>query len=128
MENDTPPSSQASGVANVKPERRHAHRHRRRKAIRMRPNQDDEPQYVCSVVSIIPSRLSLNSDYIHVLIWNRDWWFAAMAIPMLAATTGPLANMFSIAAIVTPWRNTIPDNGAGRDADSVGYPDPRWYV
>ncbi|KAI9885735.1 MAG: hypothetical protein M1823_002456 [Watsoniomyces obsoletus] len=51
-----------------------------------------------------------------------------MAIPMLAATTGPLANMFSIAAIVTPWRNIIPDNGTGRDADSVGYPDPRWCI
>ena len=49
-----------------------------------------------------------------------------MAIPMLAATTGPMANMFSIAAIVTPWRNVISDNGAASDVVSVEYPDPRW--
>ena len=50
-----------------------------------------------------------------------------MAIPLLAAGTGPLANMLSIAGLVTSWRSVIPNNGAGRDQDSVGFPDPHWY-
>jgi len=56
----------------------------------------------------------------------RDWWFASTAIPLLAAALGPLANVLSIAALVTSWRNDIPDNGAGGDGASVGFPDPRW--
>ncbi|KAL8711979.1 MAG: hypothetical protein Q9220_003675 [cf. Caloplaca sp. 1 TL-2023] len=44
----------------------------------MRPDDDEEPQ---------------------------DWWFASTAIPLLASTTGPLANVMSIAALITSWRN-----------------------
>jgi potassium channel subfamily K len=60
------------------------------------------------------------------LIADREWWFASTAIPLIAATTGPLANLLSIAALVTPWRQILPDNGAGDDDDGVGFPDPRW--
>lgn len=35
---------------------------------------------------------------------EEDWWFASTAIPLLAATLGPLANVLSIAALVTSWR------------------------
>ncbi|KAI9826260.1 MAG: Potassium channel [Phylliscum demangeonii] len=51
-----------------------------------------------------------------------------MAIPLLAATIGPMANMVSIAAMVTPWKSAIPDNGAGKDIDSVAIPDPSWCL
>lgn len=37
----------------------------------------------------------------------QDWWFASTAIPLLAATLGPLANVLSIAALVTPWRSCL---------------------
>ncbi|KAI9789165.1 MAG: Potassium channel [Peltula sp. TS41687] len=84
-----------------RPEQSEREHRRRRWKFRLRPDDDDEPQ---------------------------DWWFAAIAIPLLAATTGPLANLLSIAAIVTSWRNVIPDNGAGSDADSVGFPDPHWCI
>lgn len=41
---------------------------------------------------------------------EQDWWFAGTAIPLLAATIGPLANVFSIAALVTYWRMClVPD-------------------
>ena len=43
---------------------------RQRWSFHMRPDDDDEPQ---------------------------DWWFCSTAIPLLAATTGPLANVMSIA-------------------------------
>ncbi|GAB7359030.1 hypothetical protein MBLNU230_g5102t1 [Neophaeotheca triangularis] len=36
-----------------------------------------------------------------------DWWFASTGIPLLAATLGPLANVLSIAALVTPWRMCV---------------------
>ncbi|KAF2722945.1 voltage-gated potassium channel [Polychaeton citri CBS 116435] len=41
---------------------------------------------------------------------EQDWWFASTAIPLFAATMGPLANVLSIAALVTYWRMClIPD-------------------
>ncbi|KAI9811836.1 MAG: Potassium channel [Pycnora praestabilis] len=67
----------------------------------MRPDDDDEPE---------------------------DWWFAGTAIPLIAATTGPLANVLSIAALVTSWRATLPNNGTGADDAGIPFPDPHWWV
>ena len=67
----------------------------------LRPDDDDQPQ---------------------------DWWFCSTAIPLLAATTGPLANVMSIAALVTSWRNNYDPANPGIDADSTGFPDPRWCL
>lgn len=69
--------------------------------FRLRPDDDHEPQ---------------------------DWWFASTAIPLLAATTGPLANVMSIAAIITPWRNRYDPAYPGQDAESIGFEDPRWSI
>ncbi|KAJ9630401.1 Potassium channel [Knufia peltigerae] len=59
-----------------------------------------------------------------------DWWFASTAIPLLAATFAPMANMISIEALVVPWRNNVvdPDNPVLYQATSVGYPDPSWCI
>jgi potassium channel subfamily K len=59
---------------------------------------------------------------------ERDWWFASTAIPLLAATIAPLANVLSIAALVTYWRMNI-DNGQGQPGPQfkgVTYKDPKW--
>ncbi|KAI4649229.1 hypothetical protein J4E93_003543 [Alternaria ventricosa] len=58
---------------------------------------------------------------------DSDWWFASTGIPLLAATLGPLANVSSIAALVTPWRQQNIINGE-RISDFKGVPfgDPRW--
>lgn len=69
--------------------------------FRMRPEDDDEDQ---------------------------DWWFASTAIPLLAATTGPLANVMSIAALITPWRANYQVGRLGQDLYAVGFPDPRWCI
>lgn len=69
--------------------------------FRLRPDDDDQP---------------------------HDWWFCSTAIPLLAATTGPLANVMSIAALVTSWRNNYNPANPGIDADSTGFPDPRWCL
>jgi hypothetical protein len=66
-----------------------------------------------------------------LLIWSvcRDWWFASTAIPLLAATIGPFANVLSIAALVSKWRVNLPNNGQlpeGTDNAGVDIPDPRW--
>jgi potassium channel subfamily K, other eukaryote len=61
----------------------------------------------------------------------RQWWFASTAIPLLAATIGPLANVLSIAALVTSWRVQLQNDGVlpeGADAHGVGIPDPQWSV
>ena len=67
----------------------------------MRPPEDDEPQ---------------------------SWWIASTAIPLVAATTGPLANVMSIVALGVPWRSKIlsyEESAAGTFIQE-GYPDPRW--
>ena len=70
---------------------------------------------------------------------EEGWWFASTAIPLIAATVGPLANVFSIAALVVSWRMSLvpggKDNEPNWDGDpstlvqevyGFGFPDPRW--
>ncbi|CAL3965428.1 unnamed protein product [Diplocarpon coronariae] len=61
----------------------------------------------------------------------QDWWFASTAIPLLAATIGPLANVLSIAALVSKWRVKLPNNGVLPEGlDSLGTPieDPESVI
>ena len=69
--------------------------------FRMRPAEDDEPQ---------------------------SWWIASTAIPLVAAATGPLANVMSIVALVSPWRNTIVSQEKGPAGTTIqqGFDDPHW--
>ena len=56
-----------------------------------------------------------------------DWWFASTAIPLVAATFAPMANLLSIAALVVSWRNNLTtDDPATRQETSEPYPDPQW--
>lgn len=59
-----------------------------------------------------------------------DWWFASTAIPLLAATFAPMANLLSIAALVVYWRNdiTTPDVKSTIYSLSVGVRDPQWAL
>lgn len=59
---------------------------------------------------------------------DTDWWFASTACPLIAAATTPLANMLSIAALVTPWRVELGNGVGGFVPEFAGapYPDPRW--
>jgi len=61
---------------------------------------------------------------------TQDWWFASTAIPLLAATMGPLANVLSIAALITSWRNHYDPDYPGQDSYSTKHPirDPRWCI
>ncbi|TVY48232.1 Outward-rectifier potassium channel [Lachnellula occidentalis] len=61
----------------------------------------------------------------------QDWWFASTAIPLVAATLGPLANVLSIAALVSKWRVALPNNGQlpeGTDDAGIDIPDPHWEI
>ncbi|KFY07639.1 hypothetical protein V492_06949 [Pseudogymnoascus sp. VKM F-4246] len=61
----------------------------------------------------------------------QSWWFASTAIPLLAATIGPLANLLSIAGLVSKWRVDLPNNGKlpeGADDNGVTIPDPQWEL
>lgn len=61
---------------------------------------------------------------------SRDWWIASTAIPLVAATTAPMANLMSVVALVTSWRNRVyPDQLDNQGSVlQVGIPDPHWYV
>ena len=61
--------------------------------------------------------------------FGSKWWFASIAIPLLAATIGPLANVLSIAALASKWRVDLPNNGQlpeGTDDAGVDIADPKW--
>ncbi|KAF2708700.1 voltage-gated potassium channel [Pleomassaria siparia CBS 279.74] len=59
-----------------------------------------------------------------------DWWFASTAIPILAATLGPLANVLSIGALVTFWRLDLRDpadsTATVSQLQATPIRDPRW--
>ncbi|KAF7509360.1 hypothetical protein GJ744_008083 [Endocarpon pusillum] len=70
--------------------------------LRFRPADDDEPQ---------------------------DWWFASTAIPLIAATFAPMANVMSIAALITSWRSELRgESSVPAQANSTGIPDPHWCI
>ena len=54
------------------------------------------------------------------------WWYASTAFPLLAGTFGPMANAFSICALVENWRVEIPPSGV--EEHGIDIPDPKWYV
>ena len=63
----------------------------------------------------------------HVEGERSDWWFASTAIPLLAATLAPLANVLSICALVTSWRQSVlVDGQIVADFDGIPFPDPKW--
>lgn len=88
-------------MAPANPDSNQSEKPRPRLRLRMRPEYDDEAQ---------------------------NWWFASTAIPLLAATIGPLANVMSIAALITSWRVRYEDGYEGQDQHSIGFPDPRWSI
>jgi potassium channel subfamily K len=54
------------------------------------------------------------------------WWFASTACPLIAGTFGPIANAFSICALVEKWRVYIPPGGDEGHGSTVE--DPKWLV
>lgn len=60
----------------------------------------------------------------HFRQWNedddqQDWWFASTAIPLLAATIGPLASVFSLAALITSWRMCLVSTATSATAAAI---------
>ncbi|ORY09242.1 potassium channel-like protein [Clohesyomyces aquaticus] len=54
------------------------------------------------------------------------WWFASTACPLIAGTFGPMANAFSICALVQNWRVFIP---SGKDeGHGEAIKDPQWLI
>lgn len=62
----------------------------------------------------------------HVLNKGRRWWFTSTAFPLVAGTFGPLANLFSVCALVQTWRITIPEGET--EAHGQRVKDPAWCV
>ncbi|KXT12299.1 hypothetical protein AC579_5648 [Pseudocercospora musae] len=60
------------------------------------------------------------------LMAPSTWWFASTACPLLAATSGPIANGFSICALVYSWRAYIPPGAT--QADGIKMQDPAWLL
>ncbi|RVX70524.1 hypothetical protein B0A52_05175 [Exophiala mesophila] len=54
------------------------------------------------------------------------WWYASTAFPLIAGTFGPMANAFSICALVENWRVQIPPGGT--EEHGIDIPDPHWLI
>ncbi|KAH7160540.1 hypothetical protein B0J13DRAFT_494199 [Dactylonectria estremocensis] len=54
------------------------------------------------------------------------WWLLSSAFPMLAGTLGPVASVFSICALVQPWRQHLVPGGDVQEAPFVT--DPPWLT
>jgi potassium channel subfamily K len=67
----------------------------------------------------------LDDTYMLTQIPSR-WWFASTACPLIAGTFGPMANAFSICALVVYWREYIPEGGTEAHGKSIK--DPPWFV
>lgn len=52
------------------------------------------------------------------------WWYASTAFPLLAGTFGPMANTFSVCALVQYWRVEIPPGGT--EEHGIEIKDPKW--
>ena len=52
------------------------------------------------------------------------WWYASTAFPLIAGTFGPMANAFSICALVENWRVSIPPGGT--EEHGIDIPDSKW--
>ncbi|KAK0460167.1 uncharacterized protein EV420DRAFT_1673234 [Desarmillaria tabescens] len=59
-------------------------------------------------------------------VLSTRWWAAAIGIPMIAGTFGPVANLMSICALVQPWRVMIPPGGTEANGERI--PDPSWLL
>ncbi|RMZ82601.1 hypothetical protein DV738_g1559, partial [Chaetothyriales sp. CBS 135597] len=55
------------------------------------------------------------------------WWYASTVFPLVAGTFGPMANTFSICALVENWREYVPAGATSAD-NLVRIQDPRWVV
>ena len=69
-------------------------------------------------------RQSLLEDIVELTELVRRWWMMSTGFPLLAGTFGPLANLFSVCALVQTWRVQISPDGNERDGQRV--PDPHW--
>lgn len=54
------------------------------------------------------------------------WWYCSTAFPLIAGTFGPMANAFSICALVQQWRVNIPPGGV--EEHGIDIPDPAWLL
>lgn len=69
-----------------------------------------------------PEPKGIHNDEAH--LDPSRYWFASSAFPMIASTLGPVANAFSVCALVRPWRQFFPP---GSDIDKAQFiSDPVW--
>ncbi|KAK5955134.1 hypothetical protein OHC33_003813 [Knufia fluminis] len=54
------------------------------------------------------------------------WWYASTAFPLVAGTFGPLANAFSICALVENWRVEVPPGGT--EEHGIDIKDPKLLI
>jgi potassium channel subfamily K, other eukaryote len=70
------------------------------------------------------SRSMGEEEEVRSFLQPARWWYASTAFPLLAGTFGPMANAFSVCALVQSWRVEIPPGGT--EAHGIDIKDPKW--
>ncbi|KAJ3763343.1 hypothetical protein EV360DRAFT_33765 [Lentinula raphanica] len=56
----------------------------------------------------------------------QRWWFTSTAFPLVAGTFGPLANLFSVCALVQTWRVKMSNGEPETQGQRIS--DPHWLI
>ncbi|KAI5364610.1 Putative Two pore domain potassium channel [Septoria linicola] len=86
---------------------------------------EDTVREVAEDAEVYPSQRQAQRENEDLMGPSR-WWFASTACPLLAATFGPIANGFSICALVYSWREYLPDGV--QEASGQRLKDPSWLL
>lgn len=80
-----------------------------------------ENKYADSTFDVLKKE---EEDGVKSFLLPARWWYASTAFPLLAGTFGPMANAFSVCALVQNWRVEIPAGGA--EGHGIEIKDPKW--
>lgn len=86
---------------------------------------DSQVNHVYSGADAGNDKMDEEQEELNYMMPTR-WWYASTLIPLTAGTFGPMANAFSICALVENWRVNIPPGGT--EQHGIDIKDPQWYA
>lgn len=72
----------------------------------------------------VPKPVDEDEEEVKSFLQPARWWYASTAFPLVAGTFGPMANTFSVCALVQYWRVELPPGGT--EAHGIDIKDPKW--
>ncbi|KAL2440958.1 Outward-rectifier potassium channel TOK1 [Exophiala dermatitidis] len=91
------------------------------------PSLDDNIIHASNqVTENVPKSYADEEEEERSFLTPARWWYASTAFPLIAGTFGPMANAFSVCALVENWRVRIP--AGGTEEHGIDIKDPSWLI